>query len=61
MQVQKKKQVGDFLKINKRAVRNKRAGETYCKKSSNVFDLIDSVMMIWCEIQLSEVLKEYTS
>ena len=34
-------QVGEFLKINKRAVRNKGAGETSCKKLSNVQDFID--------------------
>ena len=32
-------QVGEFLKINKCTVRNK--GETSCKKSSNLQDLID--------------------
>ena len=34
-------QVGEFLKINKRAVRNKHAGETSCKKMSNVQELTD--------------------
>ena len=41
VQAQINVQVGEFLEINKRAVRNKRAGETSCKKSSNVQDLID--------------------
>ena len=41
MQAQINMQVGEFNKINKRAVQNKRAGETSCKKSSNVQDLID--------------------
>ena len=34
-------QVGKFLEINKRAVKNKRKGETSCKKLSNVQNLID--------------------
>ena len=34
-------QVGEFLEINKRLVRNKRAGETSYKKLSTVQDLID--------------------
>ena len=61
VQAQINVQVGEFLKINKSAVQNKLAGETSCKKSSNVQDLIDvhcSVMMKLCEIQLSVVLKE---
>ena len=38
VQAQINVQVGEFLKINKRAVRNKSAGETSCKKLSNVQD-----------------------
>ena len=41
VQAQINMQVGEFLKINKPTVRNKRAGETSCKKLSNVQDLID--------------------
>ena len=41
VQAQINVQVGEFLKINKHAVQNKRAGEIFCKKSSNVQDLID--------------------
>ena len=41
VQAQIKVQGGEFLKINKRAVQNKCAGETSCKKLSNVQDLID--------------------
>ena len=40
VQAQINVQVGEFLRINKRAVRNKRAGETSCKKLLNVQDLI---------------------
>ena len=40
VQAQINVQVGEFLKINKCAVQNKRAGETSCKKLSNVQDLI---------------------
>ena len=32
VQAQINVQVGEFLKINKRAVQNKRAGETSCKR-----------------------------
>ena len=46
VQTQINVQVGEFLKINKCAVRNKRAGETSCKKSSKVQDFNRfSVMM----------------
>ena len=46
VQAQINMQVGEFLKSNKRAVQNKRAGETSCKKSSNVQDFNRcSVMM----------------
>ena len=41
VQTQIKVQVGEFPKINKRAVRNKHAGETSCKKSLSEQDLID--------------------
>ena len=41
VQTQIKVQVGEFPKINKRAVQNKCAGETSCKKLSNEPDLID--------------------
>ena len=41
-------QLGEFLKINKRTVQNKRAGETSCKNNH----------MCKCGIQLSVVLKE---
>ena len=34
-------QVGEFLKINKRAVQNKCPGETSCIQLSNVQDLMD--------------------
>ena len=40
VQAQINVQAGEFLKINKHAVQNKRAGEIFCKKSSNVQDLI---------------------
>ena len=33
--------VGEFLRINKCAVRKKHPGETSCKKMSNVQELID--------------------
>ena len=48
VQAQINMQVGEFLKGNKRAMRNKPAGETSCKKLLNVQDLI------YAEIQLSE-------
>ena len=38
VQTQINVQVGEFLKIDKHAVLNKRAGETSCKKLSNVQD-----------------------
>ena len=41
-------QLGEFLKINKRTVQNKRASETSCKNNH----------MCKCGIQLSVVLKE---
>ena len=41
MKAQINVQVGEFLKINKQAVKNKCAGETSCKKLSNVQELID--------------------
>ena len=41
VQVQINVQVGEFLKINKCAIRNKRAGATSCKQLLNVRDLID--------------------
>ena len=41
MQVQINVQMGEFHRINKRAVLNKHAGEKSCKKLSNVQDLID--------------------
>ena len=39
-------QVGEFLRINKHAVQNKRAVETSCKKMSNIQDLIDVQYLI---------------
>ena len=52
-------QVGEFLKINKRAVRNKRAGETSCKRIVKCTGLNRcSVKMKYCEIHLSLVSKE---
>ena len=39
VQAQINLQVGKFLKINKHAVRNKRAGEKSGKQSSNLQDL----------------------
>ena len=48
-------QLGEFLKINKRTVQNKRAGETSCKNNQICKC---SVMMKQLEIQLSVVLKE---
>ena len=41
VQTQIKVQVGEFSKINKCAIQNKRAGKTSCKKSLNVQDFID--------------------
>ena len=38
VQAQINVQVGEFLEINRRVVRNKRAGETSYKKMSNVQD-----------------------
>ena len=59
VQTQIKVQVGEFPKINKCVVRNKRAGETSCKKIVKCAGLnICSVMMKQFEIQLSMVLKQ---
>ena len=40
MQVRINVQMGEFHRINKRAVLNKHAGKTSCKKSLNVQDLL---------------------
>jgi hypothetical protein len=59
VQAQINVQVGECLKINKRAVRNKCAGETSCKKVIKCAGLIRcSVMMKYCGIQLSVVSNE---
>ena len=44
VQAQINVQVGEFLKINKHTVQNKRAGETPCKKISNVQVLIGEIV-----------------